>query len=194
MTLITDPSPATDTATDILFRSTTDRLASHCRSPVVSGSYLNWKRLTLIYTMLSRNVSDGYPNKGKTDRRATNRRWRPDTGRADHSRRLGVRRGSLRLPSVRLASEQKRRSNVRVEARAKSRNWPITVSYDWHTQPERRGLRRSAAREFFSVIPHGYPSASWQPILSKGSITPEFDRRAKRHNSDFVEVGVSTRI
>src|SRR5260370_11382115 len=47
MILITDPSPATDTATDILFRSTTDRLASHCRSPVVSGSYLNWKRLYL---------------------------------------------------------------------------------------------------------------------------------------------------
>src|ERR1700686_5635792 len=45
MILITDPSPATDTATDILFRSTTDRLASHCRSPVVSGSHLNWKRL-----------------------------------------------------------------------------------------------------------------------------------------------------
>src|ERR1700686_2707245 len=45
MILITDPSPATDTATDILFRSTTDRLASHCRSLVVSGSYLNWKRL-----------------------------------------------------------------------------------------------------------------------------------------------------
>src|ERR1700688_4186534 len=45
MILISDPSPATDTATDILFRSTTDRLASHCRSPVVSGSYLNWKRL-----------------------------------------------------------------------------------------------------------------------------------------------------
>src|ERR1700688_1191541 len=45
MILISDPSPATDTATDILFRSTTDRLASHCRSPVVSGSHLNWKRL-----------------------------------------------------------------------------------------------------------------------------------------------------
>src|ERR1700674_4901902 len=45
MILITDPSPATDTATDILFRSTTDPLASHCRSPVVSGSHLNWKRL-----------------------------------------------------------------------------------------------------------------------------------------------------
>ncbi len=74
--------------------------------------------------MLSRNVSDGYPDKGKTDRRATNCRWRPHTGRADRSRRLGVGRESLRLPSVRLDSEQKRRSNVRMEARAKGRNWP----------------------------------------------------------------------
>src|SRR5271170_7016722 len=29
--------------------STTDRLVSHCRSPVVSGSHLNWKRLWSLW-------------------------------------------------------------------------------------------------------------------------------------------------
>src|ERR1700675_3047448 len=45
MILIANPSHDTDTAIDILFRSTTDRLASHCRSRAVPGSDLNWKRL-----------------------------------------------------------------------------------------------------------------------------------------------------
>src|SRR6202051_3485958 len=47
MILIANPSHDTDTAIDILFRSTTDRLASHCRSRAVPGSDLNWKRLHL---------------------------------------------------------------------------------------------------------------------------------------------------
>src|SRR5258708_39825123 len=59
MILITDPPPATDTATDILFRSTTYRLASHCRSPVVSGSYLNWKRLPATLVLLGANEMSG---------------------------------------------------------------------------------------------------------------------------------------
>src|ERR1700688_3401521 len=48
MILIANPSHDTDTAIDILFRSTTDRLASHCRSRAVPGSDLNWKRLSSV--------------------------------------------------------------------------------------------------------------------------------------------------
>src|SRR6202158_2880910 len=55
MILITDPSPTTD----ILFRSTTDRLASHCRSPVVSGSYLNWKRLLRKLATCTHTIGPG---------------------------------------------------------------------------------------------------------------------------------------